>query len=125
MGGNLIVSILEEGSDKLKFVKRLIIEANKDEYKVRKYLTDNGFYIKDEEIIKEDNKYYEIDCFEKGNVEYNFNELYFGKILIDKKSAVFLEKWQHKFQKYKSIKSFSEDEEKIKIMKGIEEILCK
>ena len=125
MGGNLIISILEAGKDKLKFIKRLIIEANKDEYKVRKYLTENGFYIKDENIIKEDNKYYEVDCFEKGNVEYNFNELYFGKILIDKKSDEFKEKWKNKYKKYKNIKAFSEDEEKMMIMKGIEEILCK
>ena len=125
MGGMLIIDILDKNKDKLKNIKRLIIEANKDEYKVRKYLTENGFYIFDEKIVEEDNKFYEIDVFEQGNVEYNFNELYFGKVLIDKKDPLFIKKWESKYNKYQNIKAYSEDDEKIKIMKGIKEILCK
>ncbi|MBO7079634.1 MAG: tRNA (adenine(22)-N(1))-methyltransferase TrmK, partial [Bacilli bacterium] len=59
------------------------------------------------------------------NAIYSFNDLYFGKILIDKKSDIFKEKWENKYKRYKNIKAFSEDEEKMMIMKGIEEILCK
>ena len=58
MGGMLIIDILNNNKDKLKNIKRLIIEANKDEYKVRKYLSDNNFYIFDEKIVEEDNKFY-------------------------------------------------------------------
>ena len=125
MGGMLIISILEKNKDKLKNIKRLILQANRDEYLLRKYLVENGFYIQDEKIIKEDNKYYEIDCFEKGYEEYNFNDLYFGKILMKNKDDVFIEKWNNKYQKFKNIKAYSTDTEKIKIMKGIEQILCK
>ncbi len=125
MGGMLIISILEKNKDKLKNIKRLILQANRDEYLLRKYLVENGFYIQNEKIIKEDNKYYEIDCFEKGYEEYDFNDLYFGKILMKNKDDVFIEKWNNKYQKYKNIKAYSTDTEKIKIMKGIEQILCK
>ena len=125
MGGMLIIDILEKNKDKLNYIKRLIIEANKDEFKVRKYLTENSFYIYDEKIVEEDNKFYEIDVFEKGNKKYSFNELYFGKVLIDKKEPTFLKKWEHKFNKYKDIKAYTVDEDKIKIMEGIKEILCK
>ena len=125
MGGMLIISILEKNKDKLKNIKRLILQANRDEYLLRKYLVENGFYIQDEKIIKEDNKYYEIDCFEKGYEEYDFNDLYFGKILMKNKDDVFIEKWNNKYQKYKNIKAYSTDTERIKIMKGIEQILCK
>ena len=125
MGGMLIISILEKNKDKLKNIKRLILQANRDEYLLRKYLVENGFYIQDEKIIKEDNKYYEIDCFEKGYEEYDFNDLYFGKILMKNKDDVFIEKWNNKYQKFKNIKAYSTDTEKIKIMKGIEQILCK
>lgn len=125
MGGMLIISILEKNKDKLKNIKRLILQANRDEYLLRKYLVENGFYIQDEKIIKEDNKYYEIDCFEKGYEEYDFNDLYFGKILMKNKDDVFIEKWNNKYQKFKNIKAYSTDTEKIKIMKGIEKILCK
>lgn len=125
MGGMLIIDILDKNKDKLKYIKRLIIEANKDEYRVRKYLTENGFYIFDEKIVEEDNKFYEIDCFEHGKKEYCFNDLYFGKILIEKKDSLFIKKWENKYHKYQNIKAYSEDDEKIKIMKGIKEILCK
>ena len=125
MGGMLIISILEKNKEKLKNIKRLILQANRDEYLLRKYLVENGFYIQDEKIIKEDNKYYEIDCFEKGYEEYDFNDLYFGKILMKNKDDVFIEKWNNKYQKFKNIKAYSTDTEKIKIMKGIEQILCK
>jgi len=125
MGGMLIISILEKNKDKLKNIKRLILQANRDEYLLRKYLVENGFYIQDEKIIKEDNKYYEIDCFKKGYEEYDFNDLYFGKILMKNKDDVFIEKWNNKYQKFKNIKAYSTDTEKIKIMKGIEQILCK
>lgn len=125
MGGMLIISILEKNKDKLKNIKRLILQANRDEYLLRKYLVENGFYIQDEKIIKEDNKYYEIDCFEKGYEEYDFNDLYFGKILMKNKDDVFIEKWNNKYQKFKNIKAYSTDTEKNKIMKGIEQILCK
>ena len=125
MGGMLIISILEKNKDKLKNIKRLILQANRDEYPLRKYLVENGFYIQDEKIIKEDNKYYEIDSFEKGYEEYDFNDLYFGKILMKNKDDVFIEKWNNKYQNFKNIKAYSTDTEKIKIMKGIEQILCK
>ena len=41
------------------------------------------------------------------------------------KDDVFIEKWNNKYQKFKNIKAYSTDTEKIKIMKGIEQILCK
>ena len=125
MGGLLIKEIIEKGFNKLNTVKRLILQANKDEYKLRKYLCENGFYIKDEAIIEEDNKIYEIDVFEKGKEEYSFEELYFGKVLMKKKDPIFIKKWKNKYEKYQKYKNHKTDIEDLKIIKGMEKILCK
>ena len=125
MGGGLICDILENDKIKLNNIKRIIIQANKDEYKVRKYLTDNGFNIIFEEVLEEDNKYYEIGVFEHGSSNYNDKELFFGPILIRNKSKEFVEKWQIKYNKYKEINDYHINSQKIELMKGIEEILCK
>ena len=125
MGGLLIKEIIEKGFNKLNAVKRLIIQANKDEYKLRKYLCENGFYIKDEAIIEEDNKIYEIDVFEKGKEEYSFEELYFGKVLMEKKDPIFIKKWENKYEKYQKYKNHKTDIEDLKIIEGMEKILCK
>ena len=125
MGGLLIKEIIEKGFNKLNTVKRLILQANKDEYKLRKYLCENGFYIKDEAIIEEDNKINEKDVFEKGKEEYSFEELYFGKVLMKKKDPIFIKKWKNKYKKYQKYKNHKTDIEDLKIIKGMEKILCK
>ena len=69
MGGNLIINILEDSLSKIKN-KKLIIEANSDNYLVRKYLTSNNFKIIDEYAFYDSDKYYEVDVFEAGNLFY-------------------------------------------------------
>lgn len=92
MGGILIKDLLEENLDKLKNIKRIIIQANKDNYLVRKFLTENGFDVKRECICLEDKKYYQVICFDKSDKEvpnYNDIELEFGPINVKRRSKVF------------------------------------
>jgi tRNA (adenine22-N1)-methyltransferase len=65
MGGLLISSILTAGSSKLTSVQRLILQPNTDEYLVRQWLAANGWDIVAEDIIFEDNIYYEIIVAER------------------------------------------------------------
>ena len=125
MGGCLIKQILENNFDKLNNVKRLILQANKDEFKLRKYLCNNGFYINNQKIIKEDNKFYEIDVFEKGKKDYTFEELYFGKILMEEKNDIFIEKWKLKYQKYQNYQKHKKTDMDNKIIEYMEKIICK
>ena len=106
-------------------VKRLILQANKDEFKLRKYLCNNGFYINNQKIIKEDNKFYEIDVFEKGKEDYTFEELYFGKILMEEKNDIFIEKWKLKYQKYQNYQKHKKTDMDNKIIEYMEKIICK
>ena len=59
MGGELIASIMDKGAKKLKNV-RFILQPNTREYDLRAFLYSNGYYIYDEKIVSEKNKYYHI-----------------------------------------------------------------
>lgn len=99
MGGLLIIDLLKKDFRKLNN-SRLIIQANRNTYEVRKYLTDVGFYIYDEKIVFEDGKYYEIIVFEKTEQPFNYkrNELYFGPVLLERKDSVLKEKMKNELR---------------------------
>ena len=96
MGTNTILDILNNSY--FKNINKLIIQSNKDYYTLRKYLTNNGFYISNEEAVFVNDKVYLNIVFIRGNKEYNEYELKFGtnmlnkekyyKYLIDKKVSI-------------------------------------
>jgi len=94
MGGHLIKEILETGYKKLKNVKRIITQPNKDSYQIRKYATQIGYKIASEKIIEEESIFYEIIVLEKGEKKYSDTELFFGPFLMEEKSPIFLKKWK-------------------------------
>lgn len=109
MGGALIVDILEKGKEKLKGIKKLILQPNVGEHLVRIWLDNNQWNIVDEEILEEDGKIYEIIAAEPrdGNNDPIYEhtsrtkeELYrLGSILWNNKSDVLLKKWKQELQK--------------------------
>ena len=58
MGGSLICRILSEGAEAAQNAKELILSPHSEWYDVRKFLYDNGYTITDEDMLKEDGKYY-------------------------------------------------------------------
>jgi len=60
MGGNLIVDILDKNLDTVYKVKELILQPQSDIYKVREYIKRIGFMIIDEDILIDEDKYYNI-----------------------------------------------------------------
>ena len=53
IGGMLMKEILEEGINRAKNARRLILCPNSDLYEVRKFLATNNFEIIEEEVIEE------------------------------------------------------------------------
>ena len=99
MGGRLIADILEAGMDKLAGVQRLILQPNNREDELRTWLEAHGFQIVAEELVTENQKFYEILVVEAGTMELTPLEQRFGPCLLQEKSAVFLAKWQSELGK--------------------------
>ena len=90
--------ILNEGMDRIKNAKRLILCPNTDLYEVRKFLSDNMFMIEFEEMIHE-HKFYEIIVAKYTGQAANYSEieLKYGPHLLQNKSEEFISnlKLQH------------------------------
>ena len=104
MGGDLIVDILKKHAEKLKLVSTIIVDPHGAIAKVRDEISKLGYAIAEEKIIKEDDKYYEIIKFIKADIAtYNDNDLEFGPILRNEKSAVFKEKYIHRIEEINNL----------------------
>ena len=90
MGEETIVDILEKDKKELSHVNRIIISSNNKYYDLRKKVTSLGFIITNEKIVYEDDKYYIIIEFTKGNKKYSNMELFMGPILLKNKDELFL-----------------------------------
>ncbi|WP_317367837.1 class I SAM-dependent methyltransferase [uncultured Tyzzerella sp.] len=93
MGGMLMIDILQNGKDITENAKELILQPQKDIDKVRKYLHNNNFKIIDDEMLKDDGKYYTIIKAIKGkeDVLYKNEEYIFGKFEIANKCKILKE----------------------------------
>ena len=94
MGGRLIATILQEGSEKLANVERLILQPNNREDDLRIWLQDNDFQIVAESILEEAGKFYEILVVEAGQMKLSASDVRFGPFLSKEVSPVFIKKWQ-------------------------------
>jgi tRNA (adenine22-N1)-methyltransferase len=96
MGGSLICQILAAGFEQLGKRPRLILQPNVNEAGVRKWLEINCYQIVAEEIIAEAGHIYEIIVADPTATAIALSEKakMFGPLLLQERSAVFLEKWQ-------------------------------
>lgn len=99
MGGQLITNILKNGETKLDSVNKLILQPNTDEHLVREYLYQSEFNLQNELIICDNMIIYEVLVAVKAG-EDNYSsaltlekQMLFGPILLQEKSALFIEKW--------------------------------
>ena len=104
MGGLTIVKILKEHPEKLKMVQTIIIDAHCAVPVARREICQMGFAIADEQIVKEDDIFYEIIKFVKADIAAISDEdLEFGPILRQQKSATFKEKYQSRIDEIDNI----------------------
>ena len=91
LGNQKIISILNENKEKLLNIRYLIIQSNTKIENIRKEVIKLGYYIKNEEQIKEKNIIYTIISFEKGYKKYTKKEILLGPILLQNKTNTFNE----------------------------------
>lgn len=104
MGGLLIINIIKESLDIARSSQMLILQPMKDGYLLRKWLVENFFDIVDEEIVKDENKFYEIVWAvpnDKGIKLQSVN--YIGDKLLEKKNPILLEYMDSKINEYQKI----------------------
>lgn len=101
MGGSLIKTILDEGSDRLGSVEQIIAQPNIDEQSVRQCLIRHGFTIADETMVEENGYIYEIviGSNQGGIQELTEKQLLFGPYLLKQKPELFYQKWKHEHDK--------------------------
>lgn len=75
MGTSTIIKILENK----KLPNTLIISSNNDLYKLRKFMNKIKYKIKEEIVILENNKYYDIIKYQKGNEKLSYFKKMYGK----------------------------------------------
>lgn len=99
MGGALTVQILSERLDIMKSVKELILQPQSEIYKVRQYLTEQDFVIKEENMMKEEGKYYTMmkavpSTDTDNDMKYLLTEkehFHYGRLLLEQKNPVLAE----------------------------------
>lgn len=91
MGGLNMIGILKYTPSKYKNVDTIILSPNSDTDKVRRELCKLGFYIEDEELVKEKNIIYPVIYFKRGKKKYKYHEYLYGPILMKKQDSLFLE----------------------------------
>lgn len=91
VGGNTTIQILRSSDAVLNTVNTLVLNPANHQKDVRKWLLTNGWDIIDEDLVKEQGKYYQIIAGEKSSgakekeKEYSSLELEIGPILIKKR----------------------------------------
>lgn len=105
MGGPLICSILEQGKEKLVGIERLILQPNVHAKAIRDWAVVNGWDIVEEEILKENEKIYEIVVLEKAEsaIFWTPQQLLMGPELLKNQTVIFEEKWMRESAQWKKI----------------------
>ena len=93
LGGLLTCDILEAHPENLVNVKTIIVDPHRDLMAVRKRISELGYHIDDEAMVKEDRIFYTVIRFVKGEPEkpYTPNELAFGPVLMRRGDPIYLE----------------------------------
>ena len=91
MGGRNIIGILKAKPKVLKQIDTLILSPNNYQEDVKKYICKNGFYIANEEFVRDNRFIYQIIVLKRGERKYTKKEYFFGPVFLEKKGPLFRE----------------------------------
>ena len=98
MGGRNIVGICKNSPKVLKKIDTMIISPNNYQEDVKRYLCKNGFYIENEEFVKDKRFIYQIIIFKRGKKKYSKKEYFFGPVFLIKKGPLFREYYEREMK---------------------------
>ena len=98
MGGRNIIGICKKYSKVLKKVETLVISPNNYHEELKRYLCKNGFYIENEEFVKDNRFIYQILILKHGKKKYSKKEYFFGPIFLIKKGPLFREYYEREMK---------------------------
>lgn len=98
MGGRNIIGILKDDPKVLKKIDTLILSPNNYQEDLKKYICKNGFYIENEEFVKDKKFIYQIIILKKGKRKYTKKEYFFGPVFIEKKGPLFREYYERELK---------------------------
>lgn len=101
MGGRNMIGIFKRHLEALKKVDTIILSPNNYQIDVKKFLVNNGFYIENEEFVKDKKFIYQIIVFKKGKKHYTKKEYFFGPIYLEKKGKLFEEYYKRELMSRK------------------------
>ena len=102
MGYHTIVKILNN-SERMKNVKKIIIQSNTDVVKLRKSIIRLGYKISKEKLVEDKDIVYTIIEFVPGKEKYDYKQIYFGPRLMENKDDLFNDYYHKKLLKYENL----------------------
>lgn len=104
MGGGTMVEILRDSPEVLEYIDSLILQPQNDFAQVRSWLADNGWFIDDERLVKDNEIIYQIIRARHGSMKtLDIFEATYGPILFAKEDSLLLELLVRDLDHYKSI----------------------
>lgn len=91
MGGRNIIGICKNNLRIFKKIDAYIVSPNNYQEDVKRFFCRNGFYIANEEFVKDKRFIYQIIIFKKGKKHYTKKEYFFGPVFLIKKGPLFRE----------------------------------
>ena len=91
MGGRNMIGIFKRHLEVLKKVDTIILSPNNYQIDVKRFLVKSGFYIANEEFVKDKKFIYQIIVFKKGKRKYTKKDFFFGPVFLEKKGNLFAE----------------------------------
>lgn len=105
MGGPLAVEILKRGRAVLESCRDLILQPQSEIWTVRRYLDENGWRIRRENMILEEGKYYPMLLASRGNSEaLDIVKLFYGPRLLEKRHPVLLDYLKKEREKLREVR---------------------
>lgn len=106
MGGRLVIKILTDCMEKAKALKEVILQPQSELHLVRQFLNESGFHILEENMVRDNGKYYpamRAVWQEDEQKPLSEEELWYGPLLLQEKNPVLREYLENEKAKYMQI----------------------